>query len=68
MDLATLRKKSPKELADLLLDCEKTRFILRMQGAEAESKPQTHKFAEIKRNIARIKTVLTEMRKEVSSS
>lgn len=54
-----LRKKSVDELKKELIALCKEQFNLRMQRATAEVK-QTHLFRRVKRDIARIKTILSE--------
>jgi large subunit ribosomal protein L29 len=59
---AELRKKSAEELDALMLDLHREQFNLRMQkGSGQLTKPSRMK--EVRRDIARIKTVLTEMEK-----
>lgn len=65
MNIAELRKKSSDELQSLLLDLAREKFNLRMQqGTGQLSKPSQMK--SVRRQIARVKTILTEM--EVSKS
>ena len=65
METADLRKKTPAELQSLLLDLNREKFNLRMQqGSGQLSKPSQMKT--VRRQIARVKTILTEM--EVSKS
>jgi large subunit ribosomal protein L29 len=60
MNAAELRKKSPEELKNLLLELSRDRFKLRMQkGTGQLSKPGDMK--KVRRDIARIKTILHEM-------
>lgn len=61
MDTADLRKMSSKELNDELLELMRKQFNLRMQKGTG----QLHKPSEIRnvrRDIARIKTVINEMK------
>jgi len=65
MNTAELRKKSSDELQSLLLDLNREKFNLRMQqGTGQLSKPSQMKT--VRRQIARVKTILTEL--EVSKS
>ena len=65
METADLRKKTSEELQALLLDLNRERFNLRMQqGSGQLAKPSQMKT--VRRQIARVKTILTEM--EVSKS
>ena len=60
MEASELKKKTTKELHSLLLDMNKEQFKLRMQkGLEQLAKPSQIK--QVRRQIAKIKTVLTEM-------
>ncbi|MFZ2724802.1 MAG: 50S ribosomal protein L29 [Methylococcaceae bacterium] len=60
MKASELRQKSKEELSTLLLDLSRTRFNLRMQkGTGQLSKP--HQVKEVRRNIARVQTVLNEL-------
>lgn len=59
MKLTDLRKKTEAELAAELLGLRKEQFNLRMQRATGQlSRPD--QFAKVRRNIARIKTLLGE--------
>lgn len=54
-----LREKSPEDLRDELLAIKREQFNLRMQKASGQdSKP--HLMREARKNVARIKTILTE--------
>ncbi len=62
MNAQELRKKSAKELQDQLLVLRKEQFNLRMQRATGQlTRPD--QVEKVRRNIARVKTVLTEMAK-----
>lgn len=57
-----LREKSDVELYELLVELNRELFTLRMQRSlGALEKP--HRFKEVKRQIARIKTILNERRR-----
>ncbi len=60
MDARELRTKSPAELADELMKLRKEQFALRMQRATGQA-PKPDQFGKVRRNIARVKTVLREM-------
>lgn len=65
MNTSDIRKKTSEELQSLLLDLNREKFNLRMQqGTGQLSKPSQMK--SVRRQIARVKTILTEM--EVSKS
>jgi large subunit ribosomal protein L29 len=60
METAELRKKSNEELGALVMELLREQFNLRMQkGSGQLSKPSEMK--RIRRTIARVKTVKTEM-------
>jgi large subunit ribosomal protein L29 len=57
MKATEIRQKSAQELNDLLIDLRKQQFDLRMQlGTGQLAEP--HKLREIRRDIARVKTVI----------
>ena len=59
MEAKELRAKSREELADELEKLRKEQFALRMQRATGQAvKPD--QFGKVRRNIARLKTVLRE--------
>jgi len=59
MDAKALRTKSAAELADELVKLRKEQFALRMQRATGQS-PKPDQFGKVRRNIARLKTVLRQ--------
>ena len=59
INLSDMRKKSKVELEKEILVLRKSQFDLRMQKGSGES-IKTDNFAKIRRNIARIKTILSE--------
>ncbi len=59
MKAAELREKSASELYDELLRLRKEEFSLRMQFASGQL-GQTHLMKEMRRDIARVKTVMKE--------
>ena len=60
METEELRKKNPEELDALVLELLREQFNLRMQkGSGQLSKPSEMK--RVRREIARVKTVITEM-------
>ncbi len=59
MDAKELRARAQAELADELLKLRKEQFALRMQQATGQAvKPD--QFVKVRRNIARVKTVMRE--------
>ena len=59
MDAKALRAKSTDELSDELLKLRNEQFALRMQRATGQAvKPD--QFGKVRRNIARLKTVMRE--------
>ncbi len=67
MKAAELRGKSPDELNEELLALLREQFNLRMQYSTGQL-AQTHQFGQLKKDIARVKTVLTAKNKEASTS
>ena len=62
MDAKELRSKSSAELSDELFKLRKEQFALRLQRATGQT-PKPDQFGKVRRNIARVKTVLREARK-----
>jgi large subunit ribosomal protein L29 len=61
MKAVELRAKGPDELKDELLQLKKEQFNLRFQRATAQLE-NTARMRQVRRDIARIKTVLGEQR------
>jgi len=59
MNLKEMRTKSPEDLNKELLDLRRAQFGLRMQQATQQLN-NTSELAKMKRNIARIKTILND--------
>lgn len=57
MELKELRQKSDKELNEHLGELRREQFNLRMQKGSGQL-TQTHQFGRVRREIARVKTVL----------
>ena len=57
-----LRKKSVEELNDELIELRREQFNLRMREATGEL-AQHHEHSRVRKDIARVKTVLTEMQR-----
>ena len=62
MKAADLRGKSDKELRDELLALRREQFNLRMQQGVNPDAVRSDKIAEVRKNIARVKTVMNEQR------
>ena len=60
MNAADLRKKSVEELNEELVALRREQFNLRMQQATGEH-PRNHEHGRVRKDIARVKTVLTEL-------
>jgi len=61
MKAGEIRQKSMQELSDLLVELRKEQFELRMQlGTGQLAEP--HKLRQVRRDIARVKTVLNGSR------
>jgi large subunit ribosomal protein L29 len=65
MKAAELRNKSDKDLNEELLGLLREQFNLRMQKGSGQLS-QNHQLKEVRRNIARVKTVLREKQAEIS--
>jgi large subunit ribosomal protein L29 len=59
MDAKELRSKSSPQLADELVKLRKEQFSLRLQRATGQS-PKPDQFMKVRRNIARLKTIMRE--------
>ena len=57
MKIDDVRKMTPDQLSDQLLQLKKEQFNLRFQAATGQLE-KTHRASEIRKDIARIKTVL----------
>jgi large subunit ribosomal protein L29 len=58
-----LRQKTPDELADRLAKLKKEQFNLRFQRASGQLE-RTSRVRSVRREIARIETILTEQRRK----
>ena len=67
MEANELRDMSVEELNDELLALRREQFNLRMQQATGEL-TQHHQHRKVRKDIARIKTVLNEMTREADKS
>jgi large subunit ribosomal protein L29 len=59
MKAADIRKKSVQELTAELMALLKEQFNLRIQRGIGQA-PKSHLFSQVRKNIARIKTILKE--------
>ena len=57
MNIAEVRALTPDQLSDELLKLKKEQFNLRFQAATGQVE-KTHRVGEVRKDIARIKTVL----------
>ena len=62
MNAAELREKSEQELREELLALRREQFNLRMQRGVNPEAVRSNKITEVRRNIARVKTVMNEKR------
>lgn len=65
MSANELRKKSEKELNDELIELRREQFNLRMQRATGQL-ANPARFGDVKREIARIKTIMNEQARSAS--
>lgn len=67
MSAKELRQKSPADLQKELIDLRREQFNLRMASATGQAaKPD--QFTKVRRNIARVKTVMAEQRRVTQKS
>lgn len=59
MKASELREKTDSELADEILELRREQFNLRMQLGAGQS-PRPDRFGKVRKDIARIKTILRE--------
>ena len=62
MDIEEIRKKSDKELKQEVENLRKEQFNLRMQHAAGQM-PRGHQIRNVRKDVARVKTVLNERAK-----
>ncbi len=67
MNASDLRQKNGEELTTELLDLRREQFNLRMQQATGQL-VRPHEYRRVRRDIARIKTVLSEQKNNPSKS
>jgi large subunit ribosomal protein L29 len=63
MKAQEMNKKTVKELKDELINLLQEQFNLRMQRGAGDA-PKPHLFSRVRRDIARIKTILTQKEAE----
>ncbi len=63
MKASELREKSREELEAELVELRREQFNLRMQGATGQL-PQNHEHKRVRKDIARVKTVITEISRQ----
>lgn len=63
MNVQELRKKSSQELQETLKELLREHFSLRTQKS-IEQTVRPHSFGQVRRNIARIKTLINEKRRK----
>jgi len=67
MSIEKLREKSPDELKAHLLDLRREQFSLRMQKASGQL-TKTHEIRRVRREIARVKTIVGSHRTQGAQS
>ena len=67
MQASELRNKSVEELSQEWLDLRREQFTLRMQIATGEL-TQNHQHRRVKKDIARVKTILNELQRAAGDS
>lgn len=63
MKASELREKSREELEAELVELRREQFNLRMQGATGQL-PQNHEHKRVRKDIARVKTVIRELSRQ----
>ena len=66
MEASELRGKTDQELRDELLALRREQFNLRMQAGVNPEAVRSDQIAQVRKNIARVKTVMNEKRGEAS--
>ncbi len=66
MKIDELRGKSREDLKETLLELRREQFNLRMQRASGQL-GQTDQIKKVRRDIARVKTVMTDLRKAAAT-
>ena len=66
MDATELRGKTEQELQDELLALRREQFNLRMQSGINPDAVRSDQITKVRKNIARVKTVMNEKRGEAS--
>ncbi len=64
MKATELRQKTPDQLRSMLLDLKKEQFNLRFRKSQGDTELKTQRIREVRRDIARIKTLQHSERKE----
>jgi len=67
MKVKELRSKSEQELRQELLDLRREQFNLRMQRGINPDAVRNNKITEVRKDIARVKTIINENRRAKSS-
>ena len=67
MNAAALREKTPEQLRESLSALKKEQFNLRFQAATGQIE-NTARFRELRRNVARVKTVLNQKAAEAAQA
>jgi large subunit ribosomal protein L29 len=66
MKPSEMRKKSPAELKDELIKLRREQFNLRMAAAAGQP-ARPDQYGKVRRNVARVKTVLNELERAKSA-
>ena len=64
MKATELRQKTPDQLRSMLLDLKKEQFNLRFRKSQGDPELKTQRIRQVRRDIARIKTLQHSERKE----
>jgi large subunit ribosomal protein L29 len=64
MEIKDLRSKTVAQLKDQLIELRQEQFNLRMQRSQGQL-TQSHQFRQVRRNVARVKMVMSDLAKKV---
>jgi large subunit ribosomal protein L29 len=62
-----VRAKTPDELGTMLLDLRKEQFNLRFQRATQATGASTARMRDVRRSIARVKTIMAERKRSAAA-
>ncbi|OGT53731.1 MAG: 50S ribosomal protein L29 [Gammaproteobacteria bacterium RIFCSPHIGHO2_12_FULL_42_13] len=60
MKMSELKEKSVGELSELLMSSYQEELQLRMRQSDGEAAPKPHQYGQVRKKIARIKTIINQ--------